>query len=316
VASTIWDTYGENSHVSQGHIDNWFAEKIRPLIVADAIINQQPGYKFITNNCQNFANWLVEAIIPGSVCCPDTIETQLLRYFHPRSQSRSSSPLSVQSVSTRMSSISSATSHGDTLDSILEDRELSWTVLKELVPARTKFDLAKWGNEAECYLFSVKVYPDGPDNTLGSIEHSEMVCYCVLFPRRLAFFLAQDYQSPMKSAMYALVGVLDIQRDISDLRLEADTMVEQGRFRRGRRQCIYYRLEFSAHFQGSALRSSSKRQVHLEPIRRMANFEDRTIECVHTLRTSKRFSPDRQCHSLGPCESFLFAPVTPFTQLH
>jgi hypothetical protein len=314
MASTIWDTYGENSHVSQGHIDNWFADNIPLLIVADAIINQQPGYKFITNNCQNFANWLVEAIIPGSVCCPDTIETQLLRYLHPRSQSRSSSPLSVQSVSTRMSSISSATSHGDTLDSILEDHELSWTVLKGLVPARTRSDLAKWGNEAECYLFSVKIYPEGPDNTLGSIEHSEMVCYCVLFPRRLAFFLAQDYQSPMKSAMYALVGVLDVQRDISDIDLVADTTVEQGRFRRGRRQCIYYRLEFSAHFQGSALRSYSKRQVRLEPIRTMANFEDRTIECVHTLRTSKRFSPDR--HSLGHCESFLFAPVTPFTQLH
>ena len=40
---------------------------------------ERPDYKIFTNNCQNFAKYLIEDIFPGSFC-PATIENVLGRW--------------------------------------------------------------------------------------------------------------------------------------------------------------------------------------------------------------------------------------------
>jgi hypothetical protein len=122
------------------------SERLNCIDIALDITEKYPGYQFISNNCQNFVRYLVEAIVPGSIR-PDTIEEILCKLFlRPRAPSRSSTISSVSSGS-RVTSISSASSLGDAMEGLVvrDDQSPPWEMIKAALPPRIQSDIQRMG---------------------------------------------------------------------------------------------------------------------------------------------------------------------------
>lgn len=95
-----------------------------------------------------------------------------------------------------------------------------WHIIKSSLPLCTRKDLADCGHPILCDPFAVIL----PWDARTRLENeSEMFSYCVLFSTRLAFFCPRhlyDYKEyPNDQTRFVLVGLIDVQRDISNPRI-------------------------------------------------------------------------------------------------
>lgn len=202
--------------------------------IAFRITQERKDYRVITNNCQNFAQWLIEEISPGAHC-PDTIQALFRKVMPSRPQSLGStasfrsSIATVFSASTNGTSLSSVPVHRKTLPSIPKSAtaELilpstllglkspmnaeawhAWGMIKTSLPDQTRKDIQKWGHPLLCDIFEVVVLPiraEIPQPVKEQPPRWERLSYCVLYSSKLAFFLPRYHQSA-----FTLIGVINI----------------------------------------------------------------------------------------------------------
>jgi hypothetical protein len=96
-----------------------------------------------------------------------------------------------------------------------------WGIIKDSLPLWTKNDVHQWGEPLLCDLFSVLIPPaTSSSTTTGSngAPKLQMFSFCALFTTKLAFFLPRYHfhDTPDSNSVFTLVGVIDVQRDISN----------------------------------------------------------------------------------------------------
>jgi hypothetical protein len=269
-------------------------------IAAHCITEKRPGYQFITNNCQNFARWLMEAITPGTIVLPQTIEMFLNKFILPRSQSRSSSPSYVSFEYTRATSLSSTTTFEHPLENLAlpGERDIQWTTLKASLDPGIKSDIQQWGDPILYDSFSVEIRPVGSAGLKGSLG----TYYCALFHRKLLFLDPHLFRHPTDCSVYRLVGAVNVQQDLNDVHLLADPAVKPVASRKGSPPVTT--LEFCMFLDPSRY----EHRVHLKCGQGMFAGEDRLRKWAEMLGVVKRFSISTR--DPVPRHSFIFSPVT------
>ena len=100
-----------------------------------------------------------------------------------------------------------------------------WSIIKDSLPLWTRNDVHHWGEPVLCDMFSVLVPPVSSGTRVSKAKPDsdrppklQMFSFCVLFSTKLAFFLPRYHfhDTPDSNSIFTLVGVIDIQRDISN----------------------------------------------------------------------------------------------------
>jgi hypothetical protein len=111
-----------------------------------------------------------------------------------------------------------------TKPTINDESRRVWGIIKDSLPLWTGNDVHRWGEPLLCDIFSVLGPPVASTARFSTTSGShraprlQMISFCVLFTTKLAFFLPRYHfhDTPDSNSIFTLVGVIDVQRDISN----------------------------------------------------------------------------------------------------
>jgi hypothetical protein len=182
-----------------------------------------------------------------------------------------------------------------------EETIIPWVTLKASLDPEIKSDILQWGDPILYDSLSVEIRPMLSNNHANSTTRFGTY-YCALFHRKLLFFLPHPSPLPTDSSPYRLVGAVNVQQDLKDIRLLADPAVKPLAYRRGGPPPITG-LEFRTFLGPLRL----EHRVSLECGQGIFGSEDKFSKWAEMLGVVKRFSIATR--DPGPRHSFIFSPV-------